>query len=595
MSDRFDLGSLLGRDSDGLTILPPVLDALDDAVTIRAPDHSLIYANRAALARMAMETLGELQSSDPEALLEGYDMTRADGRELTLGDLPSMRVLAGEVPDPLLMRTVNRKTGEEHWVALKATALRNADGDIIAAVTVIEDVTEQHRASQRLELLARASAILASSLDYQQTLRNVAGLAVPQLADWCAVDLFDARGRREPVAVAHKEPRKLELAEQLRAYDSGRLDPERGLGRLLRTGEPQLYPEISDQMLEEAADGQEHLRLLRSVGMRSVLLVPLTARERVIGALTLVSAESGRGFDRGDLEFAGQLAERAALAVDNARLYSERAYAAETLEASLRPGPVPQVPGWSVAAEYLPAAEIGGDFYEIWEVADGWVATIGDVTGKGVDAASLTALARHTAREASHADSSPASILGRVNAALKQLDTLALCTALVIRLRGEEVTIAAGGHPLPLLLGDGAVRTVGEYGSILGALARPRWPESTFVPGAGETLLVITDGVTDAVNAHGARFGDDRLTALLRSMHSPTARSVCETVIGTLADFQSGEQADDIALLALERLGEDLGAAAAGGVGGLRGAAVQDEGGHHRVAPLWGAARPSPD
>ena len=106
-------------------------------------------------------------------------------------DLPSVRLLRGEQPEPLLLRSVNRATGEEQWALLKATAVRDPSGSIEAAVTIIEDVTAAKRAALRMEFLAQASQVLASSLDYQQTLRNVAGLAVPQIADWCAVDLFD--------------------------------------------------------------------------------------------------------------------------------------------------------------------------------------------------------------------------------------------------------------------------------------------------------------------------------------------------------------------------------------------------------------------
>jgi PAS domain S-box-containing protein len=561
--DRLDLGSLLGRDSDGLTILPPVLDALAEAVTIRAPDDSLIYANRAALARMGMSTLAELQAADPKALMAAYETTAADGELLSLEDLPSVRLLRGEEPEPLLMRTINRASGEEHWVVLKATAIRDRDGSVLAAITIIEDVTEQHRASQRLQLLAQAAAILASSLDYQQTLRNVAGLAVPQLADWCAVDLFDAEGRREPVAVAHKEPGKLKLAEQLRGYDPEQLDSERGLGKLLHTGQPQLYPQITEEMLEGAAVDAAHLRLLRSVGMRSVLLVPLAVHHRVIGALTLVNAESGREFDEGDLEFARQIAERAALAVEHARLYTDRTYAAETLEASLRPSRLPQIPGWGLAAKHRPAAEIGGDFYEVWPVADEWIAMIGDVTGKGVDAAALTALARHTAREASYADPNPAYILSRIDAALKHRDALAICTALVLRLSEGEVTIAAGGHPLPWRLHDGAVTTAGEYGSILGVLARPSWPESTLTLSPGEVLIAITDGVTDALDSNGRRFGADRLEDLLRHTDPGAAGSICQGVIDALSDYEAIEQADDIAILTLQYQGRTASCAGA--------------------------------
>jgi serine phosphatase RsbU (regulator of sigma subunit) len=550
-----DLGVLLGADVNALA-LTPVLDALAEAVTIRTPDDSLIYANRAALARMGLRTLAELQQADPQALMADFETTDEDGQPISLRDLPSVRLLRGESPEPLLMRTVNRASGQERWVMLKATALAAEDGSVQAAVTIIEDVTEERRASLRLGFLARAGAILASSMDYEQTLRNVAGLAVPRLADWCGVDLFDGEGRREPVAVAHKDPSKLKLAERLRAYEPEELDPERGLGKLLRTGEPQLYPRITEEMLAEAAVDEEHLSLLRSVGFRSVLLVGLAVQGRVIGALTLVTAESGRGFDQADLDFAVQIADRAALAVEHARLYSERSYAARTLEQSLLPAPLPRVPGWDVAAAYEPAAEVGGDFYALWQAGEDWVLMLGDVTGKGVDAAALTALARHTAWEASQSDASPAHVLSRVDAALKHRGSLAICTAVCMRLKDAQVTIAAGGHPLPLLWKDGAPEPLGEHGSMLGALRNVRWPESTCTLAAGETLVAFTDGVTDALSGEGARFGEERLRRQLAQANGRSAEAVCSAIADSLRAFQSGEQADDIAIVALRFVGE---------------------------------------
>ena len=135
------------------------------------------------------------------------------------------------------------------------------------------------------------------------------------------------------------------------------MDPEQGLGKVQRTGEPLLYTEIPDEMLVAAAVDEEHLRLLREVGMRAVLIVPLMIGRRTIGALTMVNSESGRSFDAGDVEFAQQIAARAALAVESARLYSERSAVARTLQSSLLPEAIPEIPGWDVAALYRPAGQ----------------------------------------------------------------------------------------------------------------------------------------------------------------------------------------------------------------------------------------------
>lgn len=249
--------------------LGAVLDALGEAVTIRGRDDRLIYANQAALDRLGFASVEDLRAADPRALMGDYETRGAHGQEIAMDDLPSVRLLRGEQPEPLLLRSVNRATGEEAWALLKTAAVREADGSVEAAVTIIEDVTASRRRTMRLEFLAQTTnQVLASSLDYQETLRNVTGLAVPQVADWCAVDLFNGEGGRESVAVAHTDPAKLAMAERLRAFEPEELDPARGLGLVRRTGESMLVREITDELLVQAAIDPEHLELLRGVGMR---------------------------------------------------------------------------------------------------------------------------------------------------------------------------------------------------------------------------------------------------------------------------------------------------------------------------------------
>jgi len=540
--------------------LAVILDSLAEAVTIRARNNHLVYANQAALDRLGFDTVAALRAADPRALMEPYDTTDELGNEIHMDDLPSVQLLRGEEnPEPLLMRSVDRASGEESWVLLKATAVRDDEGQIESAVTIIADVTEATRATRRVQFLSRIGALLASSLDYQQTLRNVAGLAVPQLADWCAVDLFDEDGEREPVAIAHSRPEKLEMAERLRAFGPERLDPEQGLGRVLRTGESLLYTDIPDELLVGAAVDDEHLRLLREVGMRAVLIVPLSIGTRTIGALTLVNSESGRSFDAGDVEFAEQIASRAALAVESARLYSERSAIARTLQNSLLPEAIPEIPGWDVAALYRPAgheSEVGGDFYDFWEVDGDWLMMIGDVTGKGVGAAALTSLVRYTARAASEFDGRPGEILARVDAALRRRPSVSLCTALCLRFSREGAALAVGGHPLPLRVGEDGVEEVGEYGTLLGALRRTRWPEAKIALSPGQTLVAFTDGVTDAVGAGGERWGTERLSATLAAARDAEPGSLRSLLVQALDEFQVGAQADDTAVVIMRFTGQ---------------------------------------
>jgi serine phosphatase RsbU (regulator of sigma subunit) len=538
--------------------LSVIMDALAMAVTIRGPDDHIIYANQAALDRLGLASVEALRDADPRALMGDYETTDERGQPIGMDDLPSVRLLRGQQPEPLLLRSVNRNTGEEQWALLKATAVRDAGGSIEAAVTIIEDVTAARRSALRMEFLARASQVLASSLDYQETLRNVAGLAVPQIADWCAVDLFDDDGGRESVAVAHTDPSKLQMAERLRAFEPQELDPEQGLGRVRRTGEPLLFTEIPDELLAQAAVDAEHLGLLRAVGMRSALIVPMTVRGRTIGSLTLVNAESGRTFDSSDVEFAGQIAERASLAVENARLYTERSEVARTLQRSLMPEALPEIPGWEIATLYRPTghgSEVGGDFYDFWEVEGDWLIVIGDVTGKGVGAAAVTSLVRHTARAASEFDPRPAQVLGRVDAALKRSPSISLCTALCLRISEGRGTIAAGGHPLPLCLSADGVQRVGEPGTLLGAFDEVRWPETSFALAPGQTLVVITDGVTDTVGAEGERFGMGRLQELLAEVRDEPPEAIRRRLVASLEDFQVGAQADDTAAVLMRFTG----------------------------------------
>jgi PAS domain S-box-containing protein len=534
-----------------------VVGSLSDAVTIRDREHRFLFANRAAISHLGFESWEQLRETPPAAIMKDYLVWGEDGREIAMEDIPSVRILRGEPAEPLLIRTLNRETHEQRWNLLKAAPLLDEHGEVEATITIIEEVTERKRAELRSVFLAQASAVLASSLDYEQTLRNVAELAVPDVADWCAVDLTDEHGDRQPVAVAHVDPDRVSLAEELRGYTPDRPAPEHGIGRVLHTGEALLFPEVSDEMLVQSAVDERHLELLRAMRFRSVLIVPMRLGERTLGTMTLVSADSARTLDRFDVELAEQTAARAAVAIENSRLYSERSSIARTLQQSLLPEELPEVPGYDLASVYIPAREtslVGGDFYDVWAVADDWFVLIGDVTGKGIEAAALTALVRHTVRTASEFRSSPAELLAFVNSTLRKRPTLSVCTAMCMRLAREEITLAAGGHPLPLHLSAQGVHEVGEHGALLGAFPAARWQDSTLHLQDGETLVAYTDGFTDAREAGGERFGFRRLHDTLASLGPATATETIAEMTRALDGFQGKAHADDTAAIVLHRL-----------------------------------------
>jgi len=204
------------------------------------------------------------------------------------------------------------------WSEVRCSPLD--DGGLVVTWS---DVTEQRRADEALHFLARANEILVSSLDYESTITELAQLVVPRLADWCGVDLVDEAGRLQQLAVAHVDPQKVEWARELnRRYPPDPNAPT-GAPNVIRTGRAEMYPDISDEMLVASAVDEEHLRIARGLGFTGAIVVPLQTRGRTLGAMTLVSAESGRRYTDAELRLAQELANRAAIAVDNASLYKQ--------------------------------------------------------------------------------------------------------------------------------------------------------------------------------------------------------------------------------------------------------------------------------
>src|SRR3954465_6393529 len=239
-------------------------------------------------------------------------------------------------------------------------------------------------------------------------------------------------------------------------------------------------------MLAAAAVDEEHLRFVRSLGLRGAIIAPLRARGRILGAITFVAAESDRRFTRDDVDLVEELARRAGLSVDNARLYTERSAIAHTLQAELLPARLPIIPGVRVAVRYRAAGElneVGGDFYDVFQRGDeSWAFVIGDVSGKGAEAAAVTALARHTVRTASLQPASPSELLETLNEALllqragSEFCTVCLASLSVADDRAEGRLPRARGGPPPaiVLRGSGEVELLGEPGTLLGVFADPR-------------------------------------------------------------------------------------------------------------------------
>lgn len=218
---------------------------------------------------------------------------------------------------------LRRADGEYRHMLVRGVPILDEQGEVREWVGLHSDITERKQMEEWQRFLAEAGKRLAASLDYETTLASIARLAVPALADWCAIDILGADGQVQRLEVAHTDPAKRALAFELEKRYPPDPNAPIGVPQVLRTGEPELVPEIPEALLAQAARDEEHGRIIRELGLRSYMVVPLIARGRTLGAVTLVSAESGRHFGPADLEVAQELAARAALAVDNARLLRE--------------------------------------------------------------------------------------------------------------------------------------------------------------------------------------------------------------------------------------------------------------------------------
>jgi PAS domain S-box-containing protein len=540
--------------------LRAILEGVADSVTAQGPDGSLVYANEAAVRVLGFPSAEALLSAPLAEIMSRWVLLTPEGTPQSLADLPGRQALMGQEPDDVLVQFIDRETDEKRWSRIKAKPVRDADGSVRLAINVIEDVTELKQVEQSQRFLAEASRALAGSLEYESTLASIAQLAVPVVADWCAVDLAgDVAGELDRVAVAHVDPAKVvwarEIAERYPADPRG----DRGVHHVLRTGESQLWPDIPDALIAEAAQDDEHLRLIRTLGMSSAMMVPMRVRDRVFGVISFISAESGRHFSDSDLRLAEDLALRAATAVENARLYRARTTIARTLQASLLPPLLPEVPGIEAGALYRPAGEeheVGGDFYDLFATReDHWFAVIGDVCGKGAEAAAVTALARYTIRAAAAQDSSPAAILSWVNEAMLREDSSRFCTIAVAHLDRStpttRLTVAVGGHPAPLVLrADGSVEEAGAGGTLIGLVEDPTLREATTELAAGDAVLLYTDGVTEA-EAPRRVWTPEELEAVVAGAAGATAQELVDTVAEAALSGLEAPPRDDVAMLAL--------------------------------------------
>lgn len=443
----------------------------------------------------------------------------------------------------------------------------------LVLLTTLADVTAQaleratasaaaRQASERLGFLAEASVLLSSSLDHRAVLEAVAGLVVPRLADWCAIQLIED-GSLNTVALTHVDPEKVAWAQAVSARYPDDMDAATGAPNVIRTGRSELYPFIPPELIEAGAVDEEHLRLLQEFGLSSALVVPLVGRGGVIGALTLIYAESGRRYDHDDVAFAEDVARRAALAVETAHAFREQSgrlatvtRVAEAAQHAILATLPPRLGSVALAARYISAAAealVGGDLYEVVERPGAVRLLVGDVRGKGLEAVRLATVVLGEFRAAAADLDDMVEVATQIDRRLRRyLGDEDFVTAVLAELTDDgELTLVNCGHPPALVASAGSVEEIPTLPSLpLGLGATPHAVRGRMQ--AGDRLLLYTDGIIEARDAN-QQFVD------LRSVVGPLAGGgldeVLDRVLVSLRRTVGAALGDDLALVVAEYLG----------------------------------------
>ena len=421
----------------------------------------------------------------------------------------------------------------------------------------LDRIEAQREAADReakLAFLADTSATLSSDLDYETTLVAVAEAAVPWFADWCAISLAED-GLLRTIAVAHTHPERIALVEELQERYPNDPASDRGSYRVLRTGVSQLVPEVTDDLLAASARDPEHLELMRALNLRSGLSCALKVGDRTFGVISWVAGEHGRRFSEDDLAFGEDLAQRAAIAIDNAQLHSQVRTAALELQRAVLPESLPVVEGWTTAVSYHPAGrtDAGGDFYDVVPLEDGRLAMfVGDVMGRGVAAASVMAQMRSAIRTLVAVDPTPSAVLAGMDRVFDALHLEQLVTMVyaVADPALDHLQVINAGHPPPVLLArDGQIELL-EHPStlILGVGGGRRAVRSAeFRP--GDRLLLYTDGLVE-------RRGEDADTAdarLITALKDPRSGPPDQWLTAVVDELRDPTRDDDVAALLVAR------------------------------------------
>ncbi|HEY3844053.1 MAG TPA: SpoIIE family protein phosphatase [Acidimicrobiales bacterium] len=470
---------------------------------------------------------------------------------------------------------VRRKDGTVVSVHAVDSPLYDGHGELVGIVSAGMDATRQRaaealagertQAAQVSQFLADLGAVLTMSMDYEATLEALGRSSVPFLGDLCLIDVADGDVVRRVVA-AHHIPEQQDLVDELELRYPPDPHGDHPAVQALRTGTPALAAEMTDEFLRATTRDEIHYGIVKELNFQSYICVPLIARGHNLGALTLVSCDPDRRFDEGDLEVAKEVAWRASLILDNARLLSQSSYVAQVLQSSLMPPSLPAIPGVEVAARYVAfgaGMEVGGDFYDVFSAGRGaWVFALGDVCGRGPEAAVVTGSIRHTLRSAALEVRQPGRLLAVANEVLLHdssdvhLFATLLCGILRPQASGARISLANAGHPPPIVVrADGTVETPRNGDVIIGVFDNATWSTRALTLHPGDLLIAYTDGITEA-RREGDFFGEERLAQVAHEARRRSVEEIADRIIDAVRAFAGHEPSDDLALVVLRVLEE---------------------------------------
>lgn len=424
---------------------------------------------------------------------------------------------------------------------------------------LLQGWSKRRRADQARDLLAAAGGVLDRSLDPGRTMSAIAQVTVPRLADMCVIDLLDEDGSvADTVAVAERADVAARLDTLLTSHPLD-LDGEHPVARAIRSREVIAVSDLADaRTLEQIAPEPQHREFLLWAGYRSTVVIPLIARDRLLGTLSLFYTSNGRRHDAEHLALILDLADRAATALDNANMYVARTHLARTLQRSLLPETLPVLDQIVLSSAYHPVGEgneVGGDFYDVFTTPLGCWLVVGDVCGKGPEAAAVTALVRHSIRAFAFVRSSPAQVLGAVNEvmlghALSKRFATVVVARLDLTCEPVRATVAGAGHPPPLLLGaDGSTDCPDMRGTMLGVRSGSDVTDLELELEPGSTLVLYTDGLLDA-GAPRRELIPRELCRLLAEHAGAAPQLIVEQLERLALASGAGRLRDDVAILA---------------------------------------------